>query len=155
MSKCRYYILWAVCIAAFLVAAVTLVITGRSTQESFVPPEFDALAVAGVPDVSGWQELDAQAYRVGICGVLVPNGNDMDVWLTNPKENQVWLKVRVLDSNGDILGESGLIRPGEYIQTINLQTVPGSGSTVILKIMAYEPETYYSAGSVTLTTQIS
>lgn len=158
MLKCLYYTLWIICIAALIVAAVTLVITGQPIQKPFAPPEFDSQAVVGVPDVAdalGWQELDAKAYRVGICGLLIPKGNDVDVWFTNPKENKVWLKVRVFNGNGDILGESGLIRPGEYLQTINLQTVPNSGSTVALKIMAYEPETYYSAGAVTLTTQIS
>ena len=158
MSKCLYHTLFIICVVALVVAAVTLVITGKPTQELFVPPKFDPLAVAGVPDVAdemGWQELDAKAYRVGICGVLIPKGNNVDIWLTNPKENQVWLKVRVFNGNGDILGESGLIRPGEYLQTINLQMVPNSGSTVALKIMAYEPETYYSAGAVTLSTKIS
>ena len=67
----------------------------------------------------------------------------------------MWLKVRVLNSDGNILGESGLIRPGEYVQSVALQTIPSSGSAVALKIMAYEPETYYSAGTVTLTTPMS
>jgi len=37
----------------------------------FTPPPFDSTAVVGtptVPDNLGWQELDAQVYKVGICG---------------------------------------------------------------------------------------
>lgn len=121
----------------------------------FTPPPFDAAAVVGtpaVPDGLGWQELDAVGYKAGICGKFIPDGNTADVWLTNPESNTVWLKVRVLDEKGNTLGETGLIKPGEYVQTVTMTSVPKSGTPITLKIMAYEPETYYSAGAVTLNT---
>lgn len=108
-----------------------------------------------VLDGLGWQELDAQAYKVGICGKFVPNGNAADVWLYNPESNSVWLKVRVLDSKGNTLGETGLVKPGEYVQSVTLDTVPQSGAAITLKIMAYEPDTYQSAGAVGLNTTVS
>ena len=124
----------------------------------FTPPPFDAAAVVGspaVPDGLGWQELDAQAYIVGICGKFIPNGNTADIWLTNPEGNIVWLKVRVLDEKGNILGETGLVRPGEYVQSVELDTIPKTGTPIVLKIMAYQPDTYYSEGAVSLNTAIS
>ena len=117
-----------------------------------------AAAVIGspsVPDGLGWQELDAQAYIVGICGKFIPNGNTADVWLTNPVSNTVWLKVRVLDEKGNALGETGLIKPGEYVQSVELDTVPKAGTPIVLKIMAYQPDTYYSEGAVSLNTAIN
>lgn len=78
-----------------------------------------------------------------------------DVWFTNPESNTVWLKLRVLDGAGDTLGETGLIRPGEYVQAIFFDRVPGIGDSIGLKLMAYEPDTYYSAGSATLNTVIA
>ena len=124
----------------------------------FTPPPFESAAVVGspaVPDGLGWQELDARVYKVGICGKFIPKGNSADIWLTNPEGNTVWLKVRVLDEKGNILGETGLVRPGEYVQSVALDTVPKAGTPIVLKIMAYPPDTYYSEGAVSLNTTIS
>lgn len=124
----------------------------------FTPPPFESAAVVGspaVPDGLGWQELDARVYKVGICGKFIPKGNSADIWLTNPEGNTVWLKVRVLDEKGSILGETGLVRPGEYVQSVALDTVPKAGTPIVLKIMAYQPDTYYSEGAVSLNTTIS
>ena len=67
----------------------------------------------------------------------------------------MWLKVRVLDEKGNTLGETGLVRPGEYVQSVELDTVPKTGTPIVLKIMAYQPDTYYSEGAVSLNTTIS
>ena len=64
------------------------------------------------------------------------------------------IKLRVLDAQGDTLGETGLIRPGEYVQSVALDALPEDGDAVTLKLMAYEPETYYSGGSVSLKTTV-
>ena len=127
------------------------------TEESeFKKPEFDSTAVRGVPDISNetsWSELDAQAFKVSLCGKIKIIDGKADIWFTNPESNEVWMKLRALDENGDILGETGLIRPGEYIQSINFDIIPET-EEIFIKVMAYEPEVYYSAGSVTLRTLI-
>ena len=114
--------------------------------------------MSGIPDVPeelGWQELDAQAFQVGVCGAVVLEGSQADVWLTNPEGNNVWLKLRILDEDGDVLGETGLIRPGEYVQSVTFRHGPGARCTAIsMKVMAYEPETYHSGGAVTLNTVV-
>ena len=61
-----------------------------------------------------------------------------------------------LIKKGNILGETGLIRPGEYVKTITFdKKVPKVGDEITMKIMGYQPETYYSAGAVNLGTTIS
>ena len=77
-----------------------------------------------------------------------------DRYFTNPVENDVWMKLRILDSNEKIIAETGLIRPGEYVQSILFTTIPEDGNSVKLKVMAYEPNTYYSAGCVILNTVV-
>ena len=62
------------------------------------------------------------------------------------------MKLRVLDETGTVLAETGLIRPGEYLQRVEFSQTPSPGEKLQLKIMAYEPETYFSAGSVVLNT---
>ena len=145
----------AICILSLVVMVFAL--TAQKQPQAageFTPPPFDSAAVVGtptVPDGLGYSELDCQAYRVSLCGKLSASGH---IWLTNPESNAVWLKVRVLDEKGNILGETGLIRPGEYVQTVALATVPKSGTPITLKIMAYEPDTYYSAGAASLNTTL-
>jgi hypothetical protein len=69
-------------------------------------------------------------------------------------DNQVWVKVKVIDADGNRLGETGLLRPGEYVESVQLSTDATSG-LVTLHIMGYEPDTYYSAGSVDFETTLN
>ncbi len=150
-------VLAAVCLLCLAAMTIALIYTGTPSQEEFTPPPFDAAAVSGTPEVPeelGWQELDAQAFRVSVCGAVIVEGNQADVWLTNPESNTVWLKLRILDAEGTVLGETGLIRPGEYVQAVTFDTIPVSGTAISMKVMAYEPETYHSGGAVTLNTAV-
>lgn len=147
----------ALCITMLLVMVISLQYGGKQTQGAFTPPPFAENAAQGTPDVPnalGWGELDAQVYKASLCGVFQPKEEVVDIWLTNPASNRVWMKLRVLDVEGNILGETGLIRPGEYLQSIRLDSVPPSGTAIQLKIMAYEPNTYHSAGAVSLNTTV-
>ena len=145
------------CFLTVIVMIFSLTLGHRKIQPEFTPPPFDAAARPGtpiVPDNLGWQLLDAQAYKVGVCGAIIPQENGADVWLTNPESNAVWLKVRILDEKGNILGETGIVKPGEYVRSVTLDTVPKTGKPIVLKIMAYQPETYYSEGAVSLATKV-
>ena len=148
-----------VCILSLSVMAVALMLPAKEAELlPFTPPPFDTDAVQGTPDVPenlGWGEVDAQVYKASVCGVIIPEGDTADVWFTNPESNSVWLKLRVMDSDGNIIGETGIIKPGEYVQAVTFTVIPQKGDTIGLKLMAYEPETYYSAGSATLTTKVA
>lgn len=153
---------WRLLVLAAVLCAVSLAGMALALHgnrgDVYTPPPFDAAAVEGVPDVPqelGWQELDARAYRFSVCGVFAPVDGAADIWLTNPADNDVWIKLRVMDAEGNTLGETGLIRPGEYVQSVTLSTVPAEGETVTLKLMGYEPDTYYSAGAVSLETTVA
>ena len=130
-----------ICLVCVAVMGATLFFTSRPVQGEFTPPPFEETAVCGTPDVPeklGWQELDAQAFRVSVCGAVLLEGNRADIWLTNPESNTIWL----------------LIRPGEYVQSVTFDTVPAPGTAISMKLMAYEPETYHSGGAVTLNTVV-
>lgn len=147
-----------ICVISLVVMVAALAFSGGEPESvTFTPPIFDENAVQGTPDVPenlGWSEVDAQVYKASICGVVTVEDGKADVWFTNPENNTVWLKLRVLDANGNTLGETGLIRPGEYVQSVVFETTPKNGDSIGLKLMAYEPETYYSAGSATLNTTV-
>ena len=130
-------------------------------KPQFVPPAFDANAVVGDHGVAegtnGYSVLDARGvYKVGVCGVVKVVDNKADVWFNNPAENAVWLKLRVHNKKtGEILGETGLIKPGEYVQALSFYKTPAAGTDIVLRVMSYEPDTYYSKGEVTLNTTAS
>lgn len=148
----------AACVLCLIMMSVSLAYMGAGRDEEFSEPPFDSMACAGTPNVGddlGWSNVDAQAFRVSICGVFAPKEREVEVWLTNPSDNDVWLKVRVVDDSGSVMGETGLIRPGEYVRSVSLDRVPPQGQRVALKVMAYQPQTYYSEGSVSLETVVS
>lgn len=147
-----------ICLVSVIVMIAVLANPRKGEVQPFTPPPFEASAVQGVPCVPeglGWGELDAKVYKASVCGVIRVKDGSADVWFTNPESNTVWLKLRILDKDGNILGETGIIKPGEYVQSVVFNIVPASGDAISLKLMAYEPETYHSAGAVTLNTTVS
>lgn len=190
-------VLAAVCALALAAMAYVLAVSGGEGREqgTFTPPPFDQSALPGTPaamqDASGengqetaggpdhretaarleklgYSSLDAVNYQVSVCGAPVLEDGKAILYLTNPETNQVWLKVRILDASGQILGESGLLRPGEYVESTELDmeavkaamealdpSEKGTGLPVTLRLMAYEPETYHSAGAVSLSTVLT
>ena len=139
--------------AVFLIVMITVLCIPKTPE--FVPPDFDAAAVQGTPEVAedmGYTELykEGMAYRVSVCGVPTVDRQDLTVYFTNTEGNEKNLKLRVLDTEGNILGETGLIKPGEYVKNVTLSKTLDAGEKIKLKIMGYEPETYESAGSVSL-----
>lgn len=153
-------ILSVVCIVSLCFMVFVLCRTAPpNTSAEFVPPEFDVNTARGIPEVPeeyGWSEIyqDGMNFRVGINKKIINTNNQADVYLYNNEGNNVWLKLRILDEDGKILGETGLIKPGEYIRTITFTTSVYDGQKVKLKILSYQPETYYSEGSIILNTNI-
>lgn len=174
------FILAVVCALALLVMAWALLRDMGADGAAFTPPPFEENAQQGEPEAPqelGYSLLDAQEYEVGICGAPVMEDGSAVLYLSNPASNTVWLKVRILDESGQMLGESGLLKPGEYVEAVELINIPetdalernagtsedekgepSAGQTgdiaVVLKIMAYEPDTYYSAGAASLSTTL-
>lgn len=152
-------VLGIVAILAVIGMIVALAIPKDAPETSFTPPPFDSAAVVGtptVPDGLGYKELyqEGMTFKVSVCGRVEVDGNTADVYFTNPESNGVWMKLRILDENGNTLGETGLIKPGEYLKTITFDTVPDEGTPIKMKIMTYEPETYISTGSIVLNTTV-
>ena len=155
MKKGVLPVVSVLCAVAVIAMILALRLGGR--QEPYTPPSFDKTAQTGQPDVpknAGYGEIDAKEFVFSAAGALTAENGKTDVFLTNSQKNTVLLKVRILDEKGNTLGESGLVRPGEYVRSVKLSTVPKSSAAVSLKIMAYEPDTYYSAGTVTLNTTL-
>lgn len=154
-------LLVCLCLAAILVMIWALTRNAGQGNTGFVPPPFEEAAQQGEPEALeelerlGYSQLDVQVYHAAVCGSPVVAGRRAVLYLTNPAANQVWLKVRILDEEGKLFGESGLLKPGEYVKEVPLLVVPETDMEVQLKLMAYEPGTYHSAGAATLRTVLA
>lgn len=125
----------------------------------FTQPPFESTAQYGKPEVSenlGYSSpnRDDMSYDFAVCGNVTMEGDKAMVYLTNIEGNNAWIKLRVFDEQGNMLGETGLIKPNEYVKYVTLSKALEVGTKIKLKIMGYEPHTYYSAGAASLNTQI-
>ena len=146
------YLLGAACAVALIVLVVVAIAPWQKQAGDFTPPPFEKNAVAGTPTVDeslGWSELAVrEGYNIKLCGVLqADQDGKLPVWLYSDAGNTVWVKLRILDAEGNCIAESGLLKPGEYLEKVQLADGAKAGD-VKLHVMGYEPETYYSAGAV-------
>lgn len=153
------YLSAAVCFLAVVTMILSFALTsGKNRQAKFTPPPFEKAAKSGMPNVTdeSWTQIykDGMSFSAHVCGRVVLNKNSADIYFTNDDGNKVNLKLRVLDESGNILAETGLLKPNEYVKTVTFDTVPKNKANCRLKIMAYEPDTYYSAGAVVLNTTV-
>lgn len=151
-------ILSVLCFLSVIMMIIVLC-NGTKKEAEFIPPFFDTTAIQGTPEPAqelGWSEIyqEGMDYSVGISGNIIVYENIAEIYFSNTKSNTVWLKLRMLDEQNNIIGETGLIKPNEYIESIQLNDEVQNGQNVKVKIMAYEPDTYYSAGSIVLNTNI-
>lgn len=149
---------------AFLCALCLAVMTfslcvSKVERGEFTPPPFDANAVNGTPEVDaslGYGEIyrEEMGFSVWLCGSVTMEGKNARLYFTNPDGNTVWLKARIMDAEGNILGESGILKPGSYVEHVTLASEPCEGTNISVKIMAYRAETYHSEGAIVLNTTI-
>ncbi len=149
----------AVCLALAVATLLAFVLPTPSAQGEFVPPAFESAAMQGKPqppEALVYRELwqGGMHFSVWLCCAPVQENGAAQVYFTNPAENAVWMKLRLLDEQGNTVGESGLLRPGEYVESVALTQALSAGDAIKLKIMTYEPETYNSMGSVSINTTL-
>lgn len=153
-------VIGAVCgIMVMITVIVTFVLAHQGPKVEFIPPEFESNALVGMPEVP--EELDyrklsqeGMTYAAYICGRVELEEGAAVVYFTNPQENDTWLKLRICDEQGNVLGETGLLKPGEYIREVPLNIEATAETPIKIHIMGYEPDTYFSTGSVKVNTKL-
>jgi len=126
------------------------------------PPPFEPKALQGTPqppDDSGYSIIDAAGnFTVGAAGNMqYDEDGSLQIYLTNPKENDVYIMCAITDAAGKTLYKSGLLRPGEYVVSFDpiiKQKEAFGEAEIAVKIYAFEPENYYSMGAITLKSSI-
>ena len=119
-------------------------------------PEYDKGVESGMPsldkDKFGYSILEvADDYKIQICGLPANDGQNIDLYLTNLKTNNVWFRAEIYDANANLLGSSGVIKQGKYVKTVTLdEPLKERETPVSVKIIGYEPGSWVSKGSVSL-----
>lgn len=153
MKKKLIIILSILCLVSFILLITVLIIKYNSTK--FVKPEFDGQMIEGVALVEKNLMYDtinvSDSFKLKICGNIYALNNKATIYLTSLKSNKLYIKARIYE-NKTIVGESGLIKPGTYLKDIKLNKTIIKDTKVVIKIMSYDPDTYYSAGIVKLNT---
>lgn len=155
MTKLQKIILisMAAIIGLLLVSAACMVLFFKppTVINPFVPPEFDPAAQIGTPapgENTSYGTLNlTETTAVSLCANVYIENQSALVYFTSHKDNQGWMKIKLTDEAGNLLGESGLIRPGEYVRGVQLASVPKESGLILAKILIYEPDSYLSLGS--------
>ena len=154
-----------------LIAAIVLILALAVALFLFMlrigPDYFEDEAVVGVPVVPdaetyGYESYDAVGVaKAALCGMPeIIDRRDVQFYLTNPEDNTVAIKLEVYTpkfvqkSDGTyepvpdvLLGESGFIRPGEYVQTVKLnKPLKEPRTNVMIKISTLDEHTGRSNG---------
>lgn len=159
-SEKRFLISFSVLLAVLIVAVAVFAAQRRSAAASvYLPPEFDAGAVSGVLTVAdedahyGHLELPISEGKCVVAAAATPllENGELEVFLSSDMENTVYIRLVIFDENNTQVGASGILRPGEYIQSVTVSASVTPGSTLTAKLLTYEPDTYYSMGSASMT----
>lgn len=118
-------------------------------------PDFEPNAVVGAPMVDkslGFSTLTVRDdYAIQICGSPAFDGQNVHLYLTNPKGNNVWFRAEILSEDGEVLGSTGVLKQGQYIECVQLyDEIKEDTTTVMVRIVGYVPNTWHSAGNVNL-----
>ena len=124
----------------------------------FRTPEHEAAAVQGVPtgDTAGnYETLPVKdGYTVGIDTAPVYLDGILYLNAANLSDNTVWFLARVY--RGDqMIAQTGIFYPGEYVAQVPCSTKLSAGEKILVRILAYEPETYHSEGVAQFSTVVA
>lgn len=139
-------------ILAVFIAATVAVFVYKQNDSGFVPPDFDANAVSGYPTVvdeyAQYQNIRVnEDFAFSMCLCPRYNNGKAEIYLAAAKDNNAYTLIKLYDKDGALIGESGLLKPGEYVQYVDIAFVPSEDTEITARVLSYEPKTYYSLGT--------
>lgn len=137
--------------------AVALIVTAivffvQKKKNDFTPPPFDKGAISGKPAVDN-DEFQYRTVTVSenlsfsLCMCPLYEAGMADIFLTNDGSSNAYIRIVLFDTEGNLIGESGLVRPGEYIESVSLSISYEKDTAVKAKILTYDRKNYYSMGT--------
>lgn len=143
-------------ILLILIICIILLMVSIKNKSSFKKPEFDKNVVEKIPSKVDYQDkiIDiTENYSIYINPQPIINNNNLIIDLISLETNNILIKVRVL-KNDKIVAETGLIKPGQYLEKVKLKKKLAIDDEIVYVVMGYESESYLSAGNIKLNTRI-
>lgn len=151
LQKIVLAVMTLICCAAI---AIAYNFRAKPHEVEYTPPSFENEAIEGAPEAGelaayGTMEIPLSSGSCKVSMDAAPKLNDqnLEVYFTNEAGNDVWLKLIIYDAQGDVVGESGILRSGEYVKSVVLNEAVADGEKLGAKILTYEADTYYSLGA--------
>jgi hypothetical protein len=126
-------------------------------SRDYVPHPHAKNTVVGVPEPEehmNFSVTDADGrFEFGTVGtVFRQHDGSVKLYLTNFESNDAYLMCEIVDvANETVLYRSGLVRPGEYLQSIEpLVEIKNEATPIHIHVYALGLEDYVSVGAVTL-----
>lgn len=145
-------------ILVILISIIIFLLININDKKSFVKPEFDKTSTTSIPENINYKKSGIKitdGYSIYIEALpKKTKDNYLNINLISYEDNNVWIKVRVLNNKKEIIAESGLIKSGEYLEKIKLNKTINVNDQISYKIMGYQTDSYLSAGSIILNTRI-
>lgn len=150
----------ATLLALVLIAVLIGLLTRDPEMGEFVPPAFEENAktefAAPIDANAKYTPFNIPGEFTGaLCANVYVEDDQALLYFTSFEENAVWAKAILYNERGKMIGESGLIKPGEHVESVALSEIPKSNSTLTVKtltvkVLLYEPDTYFSRGSCSI-----
>lgn len=142
--------------ASVFVACASVTAWMLYDKAQYKPPAFEENVVEGLPQLSedekelyGYSPLKlSESTSIYVCGDPQFDDNSVDLYVTNPKENNSWIMCEIFTSDGESVGKSGIIKQGFYLKNLNKTKQTLDDNKLTVKIYFFEPDTYYSAGQI-------
>ncbi len=153
-------IIYSIISILVLLGTIGTIIYKLQAPPKFIPPDFESTAIQGYPNPPeelGYTSANLTGdFSIGMCGVLEEKNKNIPIYFTNIESNSMNIKLQIFDKDNNILTQTGLIKPGEYIEAVTLnESLPEGETNITIKIMGYEPDTYYSAGFTTMNIDVT
>lgn len=150
-------ILILVTILIILILIIVYLIFHIKNKSKFIKPEFEQNITTTIPENLDYKSsiIDiSDGYSIYIDGMPRINKNKLIINFISIEDNNVWIKIRIFDEEKNIIAESGLIKPGEYLESIKIDKSVAENDDITYMIIGYEIDNYKSAGTVELSTKV-
>lgn len=144
-------------ILIILVLIIIALLINIKNKSAFIKPKFDKNVSIEMPEHIDYKSATiniSKNYSIYIDGMPTIENNDLIINFISMEDNNVWIKVRVLNEKEQIVAESGVLKPGEYLRSIKTTKKLSKNNKLTYVIIGYEVDTYLSAGTIELNTKV-
>lgn len=148
--------IWIPVAAGMLMCLLILTVWRFFYQSDFQPPPFETAALQGLPQPEASLNYDnvtaPTGFSVGLCGTMYQQqDSSLMLYLTNPKTNNANIRCEIRNEAGELLYQSGVLKPGEYLPTLTpVKELDNEAIQTEILIYGYEEDTWYSRGTIVL-----